>query len=92
MRFLSAGLSALLVSAGGWAEASESGFSRTERMAFGECVLLMKEVSDELGVMPTSILQTKDVRIIRIEAADGVVILTCSRPDGTLVLVKRPRP
>lgn len=63
--------------------------TRRETMDFSQCLNLIDEVAEELGSNPTSILRTRDVRIIRIDAPDGAVILTCNRVDNTMVLARK---
>jgi hypothetical protein len=65
---------------------------RTEAMAFATCIALTEEMSKEMGVAPANVLRTQDVWLTRIDAADGSVILTCSRPDNRLTLKKVRRP
>ena len=60
--------------------------SRTEVMAFADCVSMVEEISSEMGVKPISILRTGDVWLTRIEAFDGAVTVTCSRPDHRVTL------
>src|SRR4051812_47623501 len=60
--------------------------SRTEVMAFGDCISMVEEISSEMGVKPISILRTGDVWLTRIEAFDGAVTITCSRPDRRVTL------
>jgi hypothetical protein len=63
--------------------------TRREIMDFSQCLALIDEVAEELGSNPTSLLRTRDVRIIRIDAPDGAVILTCNRVDNTMVLARK---
>jgi hypothetical protein len=67
---------------------------RTETMAFADCISLIDEISDEAGVTAANILRTSDVWLTRLDAADGAVVITCSRTDSRLTLkrVKRPHP
>jgi uncharacterized lipoprotein YmbA len=65
--------------------------SRTETMPFGQCIALVDDVAETLDANPITVLRTSDVRIVRIEAADGIVILSCNRPENRMVLTKRPR-
>jgi hypothetical protein len=64
---------------------------RSEQMPFGQCIALASDVAETLDSNPVTILRTGDVRIVRIEAPDGVVILSCNRTDNRMVLTKRPR-
>lgn len=65
--------------------------TRTETMPFGECISLMEEVAEQLHSNPVTILRTGDVRIVRIDATDGAVILTCNRAENQMVLTKKPK-
>lgn len=60
--------------------------SRTEVMAFADCVSLVEEISSEMGVKPVSILRTGDVWLTRLDADDGAVTINCSRPDRRVTL------
>ena len=72
-----------LASIGIWAETA---VARTERMAFAACLDLVEEVAEELGSTAENVLDTKDVRVVRIAAADGAVSLSCNRAEGTVKL------
>jgi hypothetical protein len=65
--------------------------TRTETMPFGQCISLVDDVAVSLNANPITVLRTTDVRIVRIEAEDGVVILSCDRAEGRMVLTKRPK-
>jgi hypothetical protein len=71
--------------------APATGDLRTERMAFADCISLIQDVSDELGVTPVNILRTQDIWLSRIDAVDGTVTVTCSRPDSRLTLKRHHR-
>jgi hypothetical protein len=87
---LTGGLAALALSCAAGAGAAHAGTgSRTESISFGECLALVEEVSDELGVTPVNILRTKDVWVIRVDAVDGAIVITCNRPDSRLTLTRR---
>jgi hypothetical protein len=70
---------------------NQTALSRTETMPFGQCLGLAEDVAESLQTNPVTILRTNDVRIVRIEAPDGVVILSCNRAENRMVLTKRPR-
>jgi hypothetical protein len=87
---LMTGLVALALSCTAGAGAANAGAgSRTEPMSFGECLALVEEVSEELGVTPVNILRTKDVWVMRVDAVDGAIVITCNRPDSRLTLTRR---
>ena len=62
---------------------------RMEKMPFDECLALIDEVADELGTTALDVRRTRAVHSARIEAADGHVLLVCSRVDQTVTLTKR---
>jgi hypothetical protein len=65
--------------------------SRTEVMAFSDCVSLVEDISSEMGVKPVSLLRTADVWLSRLDASDGAVTITCSRPDRRVTLKRYMR-
>jgi hypothetical protein len=65
--------------------------SRTEVMAFSDCISLVDEISSEMGVKPVSLLRTADVWLSRLDASDGAVTITCSRPERRVTLKRYMR-
>jgi hypothetical protein len=61
---------------------------RTEKMPFAECLTLIDEVAEELGVDSIDLQRTGDVHSARIAAADGDVMLVCRRADQTVTLLR----
>lgn len=90
---LIAGLGAPLAHAVGDVAAlpNRTALSRTEPMPFRQCISLADDVAAQFQTNPVTLLRTGDVRIVRIEAPDGVVILSCNRTENRMVLTKRPR-
>jgi hypothetical protein len=67
-------------------------YARAEAMPFAECVALVEDVSEELGVSPVSLTRTSDIWTARLDAVDGSLTITCSRPDNRLTLQRHPMP
>ena len=57
-------------------------------MPFGECLSLIDEVAEELGVAAVDLQRTSDVHSARITAADGHVTVVCRRANQTVTLVR----
>ena len=66
---------------------------RSERrpMSFEACLASIRTVAVELRSAPVNIVETNDLRIVRFLTSDGSVLVTCSRPDGAMLLQHRPR-
>ena len=66
---------------------------RSERrpMSFEACLAAIRNVAVELRSTPVNIVETNDLRIVRFLTSDGSVLVTCSRPDGAMLLQHRPR-
>lgn len=65
--------------------------SESRPMSFEACLATIRGYASETKVAPVAIVETSDLRIVRFPAADGSVLVTCSRPDGRMVLTKSPR-
>lgn len=61
------------------------GSSSTE-MDFADCLRSIRRTSEELGVAPINIVETDSVRIVRYNAVNGSVLITCSREDARMVV------
>jgi hypothetical protein len=79
------GTVALLAAAS--AQAAPAG-TRTATLPFEACLSIIGEVAEDLGEEPVILVGTSDVRTVRIEAADGFVTVSCSRPDNRMTLTK----
>lgn len=62
----------------------------TKRMSFQECLQTVRSMATDLGVAPTNIVETSELRIVRFNTTDGSVLVTCSAADGKLVAVQSP--
>ena len=79
-------------SAGSIGSPAEPRVLRTETMTFAECISLTEEIAGERGVTVASVLRTNDVWLTRLDAADGSILMTCSRQDRRLTLKRVPNP
>lgn len=65
--------------------------SDSQSIPFEACVGLMtRTVLSVGGVNTRVVLSAPDVRMLRICTNDGSVLMTCSRPDGTMVTTRSP--
>lgn len=73
------------------AASSSSGIESTSKaMGFEQCLGEIQSYATQLGVAPVNVAETNDLRIVRFVARDGSVLITCSRPDGKMVLTRSP--
>lgn len=59
-------------------------------MEFEVCLKAISLTASNVGVAPTNIVETNDVRIVRFGTTEGSILLTCSRPDQRLVVTTSP--
>ncbi|WP_230530480.1 hypothetical protein [Microvirga roseola] len=95
MRSLLTGLligafSASLASSGVRAESAET--TRVATMPFADCLSIIAEVSQEIDEEPVNLASTDDLISVRINASDGFVTVSCSRPDSRMTLTRSPVP
>lgn len=64
---------------------SSSVQSTSTSMAFEDCIRTIQRISGQIGVVPRNIVETSDVRMVRLNTRDGSVIVTCSRADRKMV-------
>lgn len=74
----------------GFGPAQADAPTRSAAMPFSDCLALMQEVADEFGPDAMTVARTRDVHSATIRAADGDVILVCSRTDQTVTLMRTP--
>ena len=71
---------------------SSDGFPTTTKpMAFEACLRAVATMSDETGMTPINIAESRVARIVRFNTRDGSVLVMCSRPDRNMVIVVFPR-
>jgi hypothetical protein len=66
------------------------GVSDARDLPFEDCLLLIQDVGQSLGVEATSVVETSDMRLVRFSVFDGSLLVTCSRPDSKIVMVRSP--
>lgn len=64
--------------------------SEKRAMPFQACVSLMTRTVLDLGGRTRVIVSAPDLRSIRICTNDGSVLMTCSRPDASMVATRSP--
>jgi hypothetical protein len=69
---------------------SQAGSTRIAALRFADCLAILAEVSEEASEKPVNLLNTADLRIARIAAADGVVTVTCDRVAGRMSVTRGP--
>lgn len=62
--------------------------SQAVAMSFESCLSKIRSTASQLGVAPINIAETNDLRMARFPTSDGSVLITCSRPDGRMVVTK----
>ena len=75
--------------AGARADAAQS---RTVTMDFKECLAIIDETAQEVDEQPVKLVSTGDLVTVRINAADGFVTVSCSRPDNRMTLTRSAVP
>ena len=64
-----------------------AGARKSVAMPYADCLAILDEAVREAGAGSVDVARTPDERSVRIEAADGFVIVSCSRSSNTLTLV-----
>ncbi len=80
----------LLMVLGLTAAATAQAWAQTETrsMSFDACLQAIRGAASDLGVAPINIVETNDLRVVRFPTRDGSVLISCSRPDGKMVVTK----
>lgn len=60
--------------------------STTRSMSFDQCLQVIRNTSNQLGIAPVNIVETNDMRMVKFRTSTGDVLVTCSRPDRKLVI------
>ncbi len=66
--------------------------TRVVSFRFADCLAILADVAKEEGVTPVHLVNTADLRVARMEAADGAVTISCDRAAGRMALTKSPAP
>jgi hypothetical protein len=67
---------------------AEGAGSRTVAMPFKDCLAIMTEAAEDAETEAVHLVQSGDLRVVRINAEDGYVTISCSRTDGKMTLAK----
>lgn len=62
--------------------------SQAVTMSFDSCLAKIRSTAAQLGIAPINIAETNELRMVRFPTSDGSVLITCSRPDGRMVVTK----
>lgn len=60
--------------------------STSKSMSFSNCLKVIRNTSQQLGIAPRNIVETNDLRMVKFVTSNGEVLVTCSRPDRKMVL------
>ena len=60
--------------------------STSKAMDFETCIKSIQMVSEELGIAPTNIVETSQLRMVKFYTSDGSVMITCSKLDRKQVI------
>jgi hypothetical protein len=71
--------------------ASPSPQSTSVIMAFEDCIRTIQQTAAQMGAAPRNIVETPDIRMVRINTIDGSVLVTCSRADRKMVTTVSPK-
>jgi hypothetical protein len=78
--------------AAGSAVRADGASTRIAAIPYGECLSIIDEASREVSEQPINLVNTGDMRVVRINAADGFVTIACSRADNRMILTKSAVP
>ena len=60
--------------------------STSKSMSFSNCLKVIRNTSQQLGIAPRNIVETNDLGMVKFVTSNGEVLVTCSRPDRKMVL------
>lgn len=84
-------MAAVILGLVGGAALARSGVPDDARdLPFEDCLVLIHDVGRSLGIEATPIVDTRDLRLVRFSVSDGSLLVTCSRPDSKIVMVRSP--
>lgn len=70
---------------------AEVGEPIVKPMAFEACLETVRSIGQSTGSAPVNIVETNDTRVVRMAAADGSLLVTCSRAKGTMTMTPSSR-
>jgi len=65
--------------------------STSKAMSFEDCLTVVRNTATQLGVAPINVVETRDMRMVRFVTTTGSVLITCSRPDRSMVVTVSER-
>jgi hypothetical protein len=65
---------------------AEVGQSVTKSVSFRACLEAIRQTASATGEVPTNIVETSTMRVVRISAADGSILVTCNGDKGTMTI------
>ena len=71
---------------------AEAATTRTATMPFSECLSIIAEAAQEVDEEPVKLVSSSDLVTVRINASDGFVTVSCSRPDSRMTLTRSAVP
>lgn len=89
-RFISLLLGTVGALAAGASACAETDDSRTVTMPYADCLAIIAETAQEIDEKPVTLVGTDDLTTVRINASDGFVTISCSRPENRMTLAKSP--
>ena len=60
----------------------------TKSMSFEQCLQVIRGTASDLRIAPINIVETRDMRMVRFPASGGSVLITCSRLDRKMAIIK----
>lgn len=67
------------------------GAKTVKKVSFEACLETIRVTAQNIGAAPTNIVETSGLRVVRLPAAEGSVLVTCDRSAGTMTLVPSTR-
>ena len=62
--------------------------ARVVTMPYEDCTAIIAEAAHDLDTQPVTLADSADLRLVRIDAMDGSVTISCRRSDNRMVLSK----
>lgn len=81
--------SALLIIGVTLATAAAADHTTTTSTPFEKCLAKIQALATKTGTAPVNLVETSILRIVRFPAADGSLLVTCSKPDGKMIVEQK---
>jgi hypothetical protein len=62
--------------------------TRVVAMPYDDCTAIIAEAAHDLDTAPVTLTDTADLMLVRIDAADGSVTISCRRSERRMVLTQ----